>query len=80
MKKWKGLILVPIAFLVPPCLSEDSDPSLAIAWEFWLLTTERIATRKKFILTSTGSFRSVLGSMCEYSLLCEEMFKYSITS
>lgn len=77
LKKWKGLILIPMALLAQPSLAEDSDPNLAIAQfsviktqqEFWVLTTERIATSIKSIFTSTGFFRSVLGSMCACSLL-----------
>lgn len=42
---------------------------------FWVLTTERIATRKKSIFTSTGSFRFILGRMYVCSLSCEEMFR-----
>lgn len=35
---------------------------------FWVLTTERIDTRKKSTFTSTGSFRFILGRMYVCSL------------
>jgi len=77
LKKRKGLILIPVAWLAQPCLAEDSDPNLAITplavintqREFWVLTTERIAISIKSIFTSRGSFRFILGRMCACSLL-----------
>lgn len=88
LKKWKRLILTPVALLAQPCLAENSGFDLAIA-HFWavktreelrVLTTERIAISMKSMFTSRGSFQFVFGSMCACSLLWEVMFRCSMTS
>lgn len=38
LKKWKGVILLPVALLAQPCLAENSGFDLAIA-HFWAAKT-----------------------------------------